>query len=180
MMREWPQRYKTNAKRKDKLGMRALPKAGVQMSLVKLWWSSQEGGEARWVAHIPADPQLLERQETTLWGTGMPLEDLGHHCGHDGKVVSSPGLGQWGHWRTVNWLSPHMHTADQTCSESMKKPIKPSTQEPEGEPPSSCSVPPAPSADKALYHAYCKGEMPEASRMTTEQVLKGEFATERQ
>jgi hypothetical protein len=112
------------------------------------------------------------------------------HCGQEvwstwclcweghGKVVSRPGLGHWGHWKagqnttgcdcTPTLLTQHATRArkSQTQHTGTRK-----------KPPSSCNVPPAPSADKVLYHAYCKGSNPSVTRV---QVLKGEIVTERQ
>lgn len=83
-------------------------------------------------------------------------------------------------WAEHNWVWLHTHAADAACNKSKSEP-NPAYRNQEEKPPSSCSVPPAPSADKVLYHAYCKGEMLQAPiHLLTVQVLKGEIVTERQ
>lgn len=86
--------------------------------------------------------------EMPLWA--WHLQYMVSVLGDTGKVVTRPGLGHWGHWRTVQRTLdvPHVCTAHQTCSESMKKPNLAHRNE-EEKPPSFSNVPPVLSADKA-------------------------------
>lgn len=120
-------------------------------------------------------------------GSGMPL--WARSLEHMVSVPGGPwkgGLQAWAGalsslkgWQEHHWMSPHTHTVDTPRNKSKKKPNPAHRNQ---KPPSSCSVPPAPSVDKALYHAYCKGEMLKESSpsVITVQVLKVEFVTERQ
>lgn len=97
--------------------------------------------------------------------------DLGHHCGHGvwiiwylgqeghGKVIAGLGWGRGlevteGQGRTGCPYAPTLLTRHGAARKSETQ--HGGTRRA----PSQGSVPPAPSADQALYHAYCKGEMP--------------------
>ena len=130
-------------------------------------------------------PQLLcvctQEFEMPLWA--WSVEHVVSVLGEPGKVVTRPGLGHRGHWRTVLHSTRldvlHICTAHQTCSKSKKKPNLAHGSQEERRPPPAMFLH-RPLLTKHSILLNCQGKCLRRPIHDHDQVLKSEFVTERQ